>query len=179
MNEIETKILEVDVASIREKILALGAKPTGSGRLFVDWYKMPHHEKRNEPWYLRIRNTYDGGYELTWKPKEETKDGIRTVREIHFHLTDHEKMRELLDVFGLVSYAHQERDRESFQYGAVRFDIDTFPGIPSFLEIEAPSQEEVASMIHKLELEKHERFPTGERRLVEEKYGLDWYAMHF
>ncbi len=179
MNEIETKILEINKEEIKAKIRALGAKTLGSGRLYVDWYKMPEHKKSAELWYLRIRNTFDGGYELTWKGKEAVENGIRTVREIHFHLPDHKKMRELLDIFGLVLYAHQEKDRTSFKLGNICFDLDVYPGILPFLEIEGPSVESVEKTIQILGLEKHERWGDGERTLVEEKYKMNWSAMKF
>ncbi len=179
MNEIETKILEINIDEIRARIEALGAEKIGEARLFVDWYQPKNTVKGKEAWYLRIRNTFDGGYELTWKGKEEAENGIRSVREIHFHLHDHEQMRELLEVFGMELYAHQEKDRSSWRLGQVRFDLDTYPGIPPFLEIEGPDIESVETMIKTLGLSSNERWADGERTLIDGKYKVDWSAMRF
>lgn len=179
MNEIETKILDVDKNAIESVLREKGAQQIGETRLYVDWYQTPGTIEGQEAWYLRIRNSFDGGYELTWKGKHVEVAGSREVKEIHFHLPDHEKMRELLTVFGLETYAHQEKDRSSWRLGDWRFDIDTYPGVPTFVEIEGTSGEHIDEAARMLGVTDHERWNDGERTLMEKKHSIDWKAMYF
>ncbi len=59
------------------------------------------------------------------------------------------------------------------------FDLDHYPGMPAYLEIEGNSHEHVQEAIKLLKLSDHTSIGDGERILIEKKYGLDWYNMRF
>jgi adenylate cyclase class 2 len=179
MLEIETKILEVDVKDISEKLVKLGAKQIQDAVLKVDWFSLPDLLKENHPWYLRVRSYSTGKVEITWKGKPEIIDNVRQVKEVNVLVDSHEKTAMLFESLGLVCYAHQEKKRISWKLGDTQFDLDTYPKMLPYLEIEAKSAKEISEMIQKLNLEKYATWNEGERILIEEKYKLDWHNMRF
>ena len=90
-----------------------------------------------------------------------------------------EKLADLFEELGLEEYAHQEKDRTSFTLKNWQFDIDEYPGMPAFLEIEGNSEEEVKKAIKLLSLEDNRTWAQGERTLIQDVYKLDWYNMKF
>ncbi|MEK7062419.1 MAG: hypothetical protein AAB946_00120, partial [Patescibacteria group bacterium] len=54
---------------------------------------------------------------------------------------------DLFEKIGLEKYARQEKDRTSFVYKDWQFDIDQYPNMPAFLEIEGNSEEHVKEAI--------------------------------
>ena len=179
MHEIETKVLEVDVEGIKQKLKFLGAKETQNTRLTVDWYCVKEALEKSHPWYLRVRKTSDGKAEISWKSLEKFVGNTRQSEEININVSDFEHSKLLLEAIGLVHYAHQEKDRISFVLKDWNFDLDQYPGMPAYLEIEGKSEEHVGEAIKLLELENHQALSQGETKLIKEKYGLDWYDMRF
>ena len=179
MQEIETKILEVNSEEIAEKLKKLGAKELQNTRLTVDWYSLPNINTNNHPWYLRIRKTSDGKSEITWKSLHQVVGNTRQSKEINLNVSDFESGRNLFEAIGLVNYAHQEKDRHSFSLNDWSFDIDTYPNMPTYLEIEGKSVEHIKEAMEMLDLINHESISEGERKLIEEKYNLNWNDMRF
>lgn len=179
MQEIETKVLEINKEEVIKKIISLGGMQTQDIRLFVDWYSLPGIEGNNHPWYLRVRRTSDGRSEVSFKSLPTIVGNTRQSKEINVDVSDDKKAKELLDAIGLICYAHQEKDRTSFVLKEWNFDVDTYPAMPAYLEIEGTSEEHIKEAILLLDLESHLSISEGERKLIEEKYGLNWSNMYF
>ncbi len=179
MHEIETKILEVNTEEILKKLKLLGAEELKNTRLYVDWYCPQDALSTTHPWYLRVRKTSDGKAEISWKSLEKFVGNTRQSQEINIDVSDFENSKLLLEAIGLVHYAHQEKDRISFLYKDWNFDLDQYPKMPAYLEIEGNSEEHVGEAIKLLELENHEALSQGETKLIRERYGLDWNDMRF
>ena len=179
MHEIETKILEVDTSQILKKLHDLGATEIQNTRLFVDWYCLKSALASAHPWYLRVRKTTDGKSEISWKSLEKFVGNTRQSQEININVSDFENSKSLLESIGLVHYAHQEKDRISFTLKDWNFDLDQYPKMPAYLEIEGTSEEHVGKAIQLLNLENHEALSQGETKLIRERYALDWNNMRF
>lgn len=130
-------------------------------------------------WCLRIRSNSEGKHEVTWKAKSEILGTVRKHKEINFHIDEPEELSDLFEEIGLEKYAHQEKDRTSFTLKDWLFEIDDYPGMPPFMEIEGSSEEHVNEAIILLGLEKNRTWTEGERTLIQKVYGLDWYDMKF
>ncbi len=76
-------------------------------------------------------------------------------------------------------YGHQEKDRISWVYKKWRFDLDQYPSMPAYLEIEGESEGSIQEAIKFLELEDKIATPEGERNVIEKNYKLDWFDMRF
>lgn len=179
MQEIETKVLEVDVDKLKQKLQFLGAKEIQNTRLAVDWYSPEGIGKREHIWYLRIRTDQDGKSEATLKSLTKITGNTKHAEEINVQINDPVSMGKIFEKIGLVHYAHQEKNRMSWTYQDWRFDLDTYPGAPAYLEIEGQSHEHVQEAIKLLGLEKYKNVGIGERFLIEQEYKLNWSNMRF
>ena len=180
MHEIETKILDIDVKEIKKKLNSLDAKEIQNTRLVVDWYgpKGLTHEG-DDPWYLRVRTTSDGKSEVSWKSLPKITGNTRHSDEINFNINDAVLTGKLLENIDLEHYAHQEKDRVSFTLKDWNFDLDQYPGMPAYLEIEGKSHEHVQEAIKLLNLENYKSIGEGERVLIKKEYRLNWFNMRF
>ena len=177
--ETETKILNVDKVEIEQKLGSLGAKKILDTKFVVDWFWEPGTEEGKEPWFLRIRTDGEGNSEVTWKARSEKLGKSRTHKEINFKVGDADAAREFLEELQLENNAHQEKLRTSWELKDWRFDLDQYPGMPAYLEIEGKSEDHIREAIGLLGLESHKASNEGERILIQKEYGLDWYQMTF
>ncbi len=178
-HEVETKVLGIDTAALKGKLSVAGAKETASTMLRVDWYRPQGIKEGEDPWFLRIRTDAEGRHEVTWKAKSEILGTARRHKEINFMIDEPEKLADLFAELGLERYAHQEKKRTSYTLAKWRFEIDEYPHMPPFLEIEGTSNEHVEEAIALLGLQAHTPWARGERILIQERYHLDWYDMRF
>lgn len=178
-HEIETKVLDIDSAQIEKKLAELGATRIKKTRLAVDWFRVVGTKEGDDKWYLRIRSNSEGVHEVTWKAKSELLGVARKHKEINFNIAEPEKLADLFEGIGLEKYAHQEKDRTSYALKDWSIEIDDYPGMPPFLEIEGSSEEHVQEAIKLLGLESNRTWAEGERKLVQDIYNLDWYSMKF
>jgi len=180
MHEIETKILEVDKEGIKRILKTLGAKEIQNTRLIVDWYcPKGAHASNTHPWYLRIRTTSDGKNEVSWKSLPKITGNTRHSDEVNLIVDDAMLTKKFFENIGLENYAHQEKDRVSFTLRDWNFDLDQYPGMPAYLEIEGKDHEHVQEAIKLLELMDYKSIGEGERLLIEKEYGLNWSDMRF
>jgi len=177
--EIETKVLDINVNEVKSKLLALGAQKIQETRLLVNWYQTKGEKEGSARWFLRIRSNSEGQHEVTWKGDPKTIGIAKVRREISFFVEEPEKVADLFKELGLEQYGCQEKDRTSFVFKDWRFDVDQYPGMPPFLEVEGKSEDHLKEGMKLLGLEGNRTYAQGERTLIQEVYGLDWYNMKF
>jgi adenylate cyclase class 2 len=177
--EIETKILDIEAGETERSLVKLGARLIKETTLRVDWYRPKGIGEGEDPWFLRIRSDDEGKCRVTWKAKSDILGVARKHKEIDFAIAEPEKMADLFKELGLEFYAHQDKKRKSFALNDWIFEIDQYPQMPPFLEVEGVSEGEVKKAIALLGLEHNRTWARGERILIQEIYGLDWYDMRF
>lgn len=177
--EIEIKVLDIDTKSLIERFVLMGAVKEQEVRLSVNWFRLKGIKEGEDNWFLRIRSSSEGKHEVTWKGKSNILEKAREHQEIIFFVQEPEKISELFKKIGLEKYAFQEKDRISFSYLDWKFDIDQYPGMPAFLEIESNSEDNIKKAIKLLELEDKQTWVDGERTLIQNIYKLNWYNMKF
>jgi adenylate cyclase class 2 len=177
--EIETKVLDIDEKKVIKSLILLKAKKIQKTTLTVDWYRPIGTKEGEDLWFLRIRSNSEGKHEVTWKAKSNISNGVRKHKEINFNIDTPEQLSDLFQEIGLEKYAHQEKIRTTFSLKDWTFDIDQYPGMPAFLEVEGPSEKSVKKAISLLGLESNKTWAKGERILIQDIYGLDWYEMRF
>jgi adenylate cyclase class 2 len=178
-HEIETKVLDIKEEVIKKKLASLGAEKTQETRLVVDWYRIKGVKNGEDPWFLRIRSYSGEKHEVTWKAKSDILGTARKHKEINFFIQEPKKLSDLFEELGLEKYAHQEKDRISFSFKDWKFDLDQYPKMPAFLEIEGNSEKHIKEAMRLLGLENNRTWVDGERTLIENIYKLDWYNMNF
>lgn len=179
MYEVETKVLEVELTAIARKMADLGAEKVQETRLNVDWFREKGKSAGQDLWYLRVRTYSNGKKEVTWKGKSEILGSSRKHKEINFTVSDAEAAADLFLELGLEKYAHQEKDRISWTLKDWRFDLDQYPKMPAYLEIEGKDENHIQEAVELLGLQGHKTSPEGEKVLIETEYKLNWHKMEF
>ncbi|MBR0432001.1 class IV adenylate cyclase [Candidatus Saccharibacteria bacterium] len=135
-NEIEAQFLDIDKDEIRKKLRSLGAeckKPEVLMKRVV--FDLGEH------CFARVR---DEGNRIVMTYKNVSDDtSIMGTKEVNVEVDDYDKAILFLQSCGLRLKATQETYRESWKLDDIEFDIDTWPWIPTFLEIEGPSEQKV------------------------------------
>ncbi len=135
MNEIEVKILDIDGAKIRRILEVMGAKKKFSGTIVAHFFHGPNGKK------IRLRKMGDTCY-ITGKERLKTK-GMMHNQEHEVEVSDFATMANILGVAGLEKYGESIKTRESYTFDDITFDIDEYPGIPEYVEVEAQTHEKV------------------------------------
>ena len=133
--------------------------------------------------WVRLRST-NGKTTITIKhilnPKiqKENEDGIQKVMENEMEnemeVPSIEEGNSILEQLGFSYRNYQEKQRATYSIDGVEVDIDTWPLIPTYVEIENDSEELIRATINKLGLQNHEIVSCNTAK-VYEKYGIDLY----
>jgi adenylate cyclase, class 2 len=137
--EYEAKFLSVDVAGLQAKLAALGAVRAFPRTLLTR--KIFENEALEGGAWLRLR---DEGTRSTLTLKQVTDaTTIDGTTEIETEVADLRAMSGILHRLGLREVRYQENYREEWRLGEVVFDFDTWPDLPTFVEVERPDEASV------------------------------------
>ncbi|WP_371791337.1 CYTH domain-containing protein [Streptomyces sp. NBC_01471] len=148
-HEYEAKFLEIDVDAVRDRLRAAGAERAFGKTMFTRLI-FENDAVQGEQW-LRLR---DEGGKTTLTLKEVTDaTHINGTTEIEIEVNDLERTAELLAAVGLRQVRYQQNYREEWQLDGVSYDFDTWPDLPTFLEIESTSEDAVRKAVASLGLD--------------------------
>jgi adenylate cyclase class 2 len=165
--EIEVRILGVSVPSIRRKLSSLGARKEDVLNLRRVVYDFPRKGRSPQRW-LRLR---DEGRRTTLTLKEISSWKVGDVHEQEIEVADFGKARAILSAAGVRETAYQENRRERWRLGRTEVDIDSWPKIPPYLEIEAPSRKELERAVALLGFSMEDTTTLGTIEIYA-KYGM-------
>lgn len=148
MQEIEVKILEVDVSKVVSKLESLGAQKTFDGNIVTSLFDFEDLRIKNSNGTMRLRMRGDVA-EVTVKQKE-LKSGAKVAEQTEVSVSDFEKMRAILLLCGLKEFPVLTKHRVSYQIDDTHFEFDTYQGVPASLEIESFSVERIHEWVEKL-----------------------------
>ena len=164
--EFEVKILDIDVDNIISKLESLGAKKLKEKD--QKRYVYDFSPKKENSW-IRLRT--DGG-KTTLTVKEIENHKINGTKEIEISVDDFEKTNLFLEKLGYSNKGYQENKRVSYILDNVEIEIDFWPKIPPYLEIEGKSIQEVENIIKLMGYEKSQTTSINTTE-VYKKYGID------
>lgn len=165
MQEIEVKILEIDKDVIIKKLQQLGTKKVFAGKLQSYFYDFADQKLHEEGKTLRLREA--GSFSLlTYKQKIPHAE-VKIRKEHETKLSDPAVVKTVFKELGLVVIRTSVKHRESYALGDVHFEIDTIEGIPTFLEIEATTVEQLKDAVHQLGFSMKDTKPWTEKDVVE------------
>ena len=165
-NEIEAQFLEINKDEMRQKLRAVGARLTKPEILMkrTVFYTGEHS-------FARVR---DEGDKIVMTYKNVTDDdSILGTKEVNLTVDDYEKAVSFLKGCGLQVKAVQETLREEWRRGEIEFCIDTWPWLPTFLEIEGPDEAEVWRVAEQLGLDKRMAKFGSVDTTYQHYYGID------
>jgi adenylate cyclase, class 2 len=136
--EFEAKVLDIDPEATTALILARGGQQVGEETLMRRhvYDIVPDDASK----WIRLRDT---GRETTLCVKEIRSDAIDGTHEVETTVDDFATTNELLGLLGFTPKSYQENWRTSFTLAGARLEIDRWPRIPPYLEIEAESRDDV------------------------------------
>jgi adenylate cyclase, class 2 len=146
--EIEVKILDINPKEIRDKLQKLGARKIFDGQVKATTLDFEDNRLKKSGQMLRLRTMGDK-IEFCFKGKNESPI-FKCKEEIEVNTNHFEKTLDILNKIGINPVKNYQKHRESYQLNNVKFEIDTYENFPSFLEVEAPTQNEVEKFVLKL-----------------------------
>ena len=167
--EIETRFLDIDKNQLAQKLAALGAADKGEEKLEEIIFHAADMSWVGKRKFVRLRKKKDRTV-LTYK--ENIGQTVDSAQEIELEVSDLEKCSEFLGKLGLKPMRQLEKYRHTFELDGVTIDIDSWPNIPPYVEIEGPSVESLRAVCEKLDMDWEKRF-DGDAREVFRKYGYD------
>ena len=148
-HEYEAKFLAVDVAGLQARLAGLGAVQAFPRTLLTR--KVFESDVLDGSQWVRLR---DEGTRTTLTLKQVTDaTSIHGTTEIETEVGDLQATAEILSSLGLREVRYQENYREEWQLGDIAFDFDTWPDLPTFLEIEGPDEASVRQAAARLGLD--------------------------
>jgi len=146
--EIEAKWLNADITEMRKRLTSAGATLITPERLMVRSV-YDYTDKRLEKigGWIRVRNEGD---KITLSYKQLNDRTLHGTKEVTVIVDEFENTCIFLKSIGLEQNSFQETKRESWKLGDTEIEIDTWPWIPSFIEIEAKNEDtlrEVADLL--------------------------------
>lgn len=146
--EIEATFTKIDTDAVRAKLNSIGALCIHKERLM----RRKNFDYSDSRLYaiggwVRLR---DEGDRVTLAYKQLVDRSIAGMKEVSVTVGSFDDSEKLLQALGLEMKSYQETKRESWELDGVQIEIDTWPWIPTFLEIEADTEELVKDIASKL-----------------------------
>ncbi|WP_329003188.1 CYTH domain-containing protein [Kribbella sp. NBC_00709] len=138
--EYEAKVLDIDAEGVAAEILALGGRRVADRAMRRFVYDVAAGDGTR---WIRLRDT---GTEVTLTVKEIAHDGIDGTTETEVVVSSFETTDSLLRRIGFEPKSYQENRRTSFELYGAQLEIDHWPRIPPYLEIESRSREHVVEV---------------------------------
>ncbi|MFE9679713.1 class IV adenylate cyclase [Streptomyces sp. NPDC006259] len=167
--EYETKALDIDPAEMARRIAAAGGTHVADRVMRRYVYDIAPGDPHR---WIRLRDT---GSEVTLCVKEITSDAVDGTRETETTVGDFDTADALLGSLGFTAKAYQENRRSSWLLDGVRLEIDSWPLIPPYLEIEGDDAEAVWATAERLGLDRA-ALTSQNTTAVYARYGIDLAA---
>ncbi len=151
LTEFEATFIDYEKQDLRDRLKKAGAKLIQPERLMRRAnFNPPKTGDIETACWLRVR---DEGNKITMSIKEVAGIKINDQKENCLEINDFEQGVEFLKNLNCKQKSYQETKRESWELNGTELEIDTWPGLESFLEIEGQSEDEVKKVAEKLGLD--------------------------
>ena len=165
--EYEVRVLEINVEDIKKKLKDLNA--TLVEDVFQRRYLYDFNPVNPNKW-IRLRTN---GTTTTLTIKDVTSSKIDGTKELEIVVDDFDATNEILNELGYKARGIQENKRIKYDLNGVEVDIDTWPRIPTYLEIEGKSEEEVYKTLELLGISKDNTTSLNTLSIYKEIYNID------
>lgn len=143
-SEYEVRFLNINKDEFVKKLEENNAKFVG------DWlqkrYVYDFNPKIDNKW-IRLRTN---GEISTLTIKEITDTKIDGTKELEIVVSDFEDTNKILEELGYRARSVQENKRVRYMLDDVEIDIDTWPGVNTFVEFEGKNEDDIKNVVKKL-----------------------------
>lgn len=149
--ELEAKFLDIDKDALRDVLKSNHAILVHEERL-MRRKNFDYSDSRLEKigGWVRVR---DEGEKITLAYKQLVDRTLEGTKEIEVEVMNFDKTCDLLTAIGLVNKSYQETKRERWDFNGVEVTIDTWPWIPTFVELEGENEEAIKNTAAALNLD--------------------------
>ena len=165
--EYEVRVLEIDKDEIQNKLKELNAVLVED--VFQKRYVYDFNPVNPNKW-IRLRTN---GTKTTLTIKNVESSNIDGTKEVEVEVSDFNTTNEILKELGYTPKGIQENKRIKYDLNGVEVDIDTWPKIPTYLEIEGSSEEEVYNTLQLLGISKEKSTSLDVQNIYDKVYGID------
>lgn len=152
MKEIEVKILEIDRSLIEKRLQEIGAIQTFDGEMQATFFDFPDGQITRRGDVLRLRQEGEQ-VQLVYKAHLST-EGAKVMEEYESRVENAAALRAVFTHLGLQVIKETRKRRTSYRWQGAHIEIDDYQEelayIPVFLEIEAPSMQQIGEIIRLL-----------------------------
>lgn len=171
--EYEAKFYPVDKEEYRKKLESIGAKLLRKERKMIrviaDSRANSSIPKMN---YLRVRD--EGNLiRLSYKTTADNNGNLSDQKEVDVDVSDFDKTVQIFESLGFTFNRRQETLREEWEYKGAEITIDTWPGLDTYSEIEANSEELVKVIASDLGFDWNKKIITAAAEVYERVYKID------
>ena len=165
--EYEVRVLEIDKDEIQKKLEELNATLVEDS--FQKRYVYDFKPVVPSKW-IRLRTN---GTKSTLTIKNVESSNIDGTKEVEIEVSDFDTTNEILKELGYTPRGIQENKRIKYDLNGVEVDIDTWPRIPTYLEIEGKSEQDVYDTLELLGIPKDKATALDVQSIYEQVYGID------
>lgn len=113
----------------------------------IDYIKQFHNNSKK---WIRVRQTGDKATIAVKHVLAKNDSNIQQMLETEIEVSDVKEANCLLEALGFSYKSYQEKERITYMFENYEIDIDTWPGIPTYFEIEGKSEEDLTGVLKKL-----------------------------
>ncbi len=164
----ETKVLDINTEATEAGLVSLGAKKVFDGVRVVTYFK---NDRDTGVPFLKLTEEGD-------KLKLSSQNTV-SYEEVKLFVSRKEECVALLATLGYKPISEVRAKRISYELDAIDFDIDEFPGIPPFLEIDTgvPPALLQGELLCKLGLESNKKGEMFTPEIVS-VYGKNYFDLY-
>lgn len=165
--EYEARVLEINKEKIIKKLEKLGAEKVAD---FDYKRRIYNFNPATDHKWIRLRTD---GKKTTLTIKKLESMEIDGTKEMEIEVSNFEETDNMLNELGYKSHTYQENKRTRYILNDVEIDIDSWPYIPTYLEIEGKDEKAVRDMIKLLEVDETKVTTIDVQGVFKEFYNIE------
>ena len=166
--ERELTVLNIELDDFIQTLEELGAEKQGE---FLQRRYVYDVKPLNPNKWIRLRTN---GTKTTLTIKEiKDKNAIEGTNELEVVVGDFDKTNEILNELGYEARNYQENYRRVYLLGNVEISIDSWPLIPTYVEIEGKTNEDVERVLKLVNTKNYQTTTFDVESIYREIYGID------
>lgn len=168
--EYEARFLEIDKDALINTLHSLEAVDKGETLLKETIFYDQAGSWQENGKLVRVRTKNHTDTTVTFK--HHRSQSIDGALETEFHTDNAGTIEEFLAQIGLVASRWQEKTRHTFTLDETTIDIDTWPQVPTYVEIEGVSEQSIQQTAYKLGLQWQDAVYEDARNILENRYNI-------
>lgn len=113
----------------------------------IDFINKFHNNSKK---WIRVRQTNDKTTIAVKHILADNETNLQQMLETEIEVPNIKEANNLLEALGYIYKSYQEKERITYILDEYELDIDTWPGIPTYVEVEGKSESDLENILNKL-----------------------------